>query len=145
MRIGMVGLGRMGANMARRLMRGGHDCVVFDLNPKSVSDLAAEGAQAATSIEDLAGKLEKPRAVWIMLPAGQPTEQSVATLANHMEPGDCIIDGGNSQYKDDVRRAGALAPRRIHYIDAGTSGGIWGAERGYCLMIGGDEPAVRNL
>jgi len=135
----------MGANMARRLMRGGHDCVVFDLNPKSVSDVAAEGAQAATSLEDLAGKLEKPRAVWIMLPAGQPTEQSVATLANHMEPGDCIIDGGNSQYKDDVRRAGALAPRRIHYIDAGTSGGIWGAERGYCLMIGGDEPAVRNL
>src|SRR6266446_4722156 len=102
----MVGLGRMGANMSRRLMRGGHECVVFDLNPKSVSDLAAEGAQPAASLEDLTRKLEKPRAVWVMLPAGEPTEQSVTTLAGRMEPGDIVIDGGNSYYKDDVRRAG---------------------------------------
>src|SRR5438093_8609824 len=145
MKIGMVGLGRMGLNMARRLMRGGHQCVAFDLNTPSVTQLAAEGAQAATSLQDLVGKLEKPRAVWIMLPAGEPTEQSVRTLGDNMEPGDSIIDGGNSYYKDDVRRAGALTAKGIHYIDAGTSGGVWGAERGYCLMIGGEKQAVENL
>ena len=131
--------------MARRLMRGGHDCVVFDLNPKNVSALAAEGAQPASSLEDLTGKLEKPRAVWLMLPAGEPTEKSIAILADHMAPGDSIIDGGNSYYKDDVRRAGPLAARGIHYIDVGTSGGVWGAQRGYCLMIGGDKLAVQSL
>src|SRR6266404_1151833 len=145
MKIGMIGLGRMGSNMARRLMRGGHQCVVFDLNPKSVSELAKEGAQAATSLEDLAARLEKPRAVWIMLPAGEPTEQTVTTLAGRIEPGDILVDGGNSYYKDDVRRAGVLAARAIHYLDAGASGGVWGAERGYCLMIGGDRQAVQIL
>jgi 6-phosphogluconate dehydrogenase len=141
----MVGLGRMGSNMALRLMRGGHECVAFDLNPERVTDLARQGAQPAASLEDLVNKLENPRAVWVMLPAGEPTEQSVATLADHMAPGDSIIDGGNSYYKDDVRRASVLAPRGIHYIDAGTSGGVWGAERGYCLMLGGDKEAVHNL
>ena len=141
----MVGLGRMGSNMARRLMKGGHECVAFDLNPARVTDLAGEGAQPAASLEDLISKLEKPRAAWVMLPAGEPTEQTVTTLADQMAPGDSIIDGGNSYYKDDVRRAGVLSPRGIHYIDAGTSGGVWGAERGYCLMLGGDKGAVRNL
>src|SRR5690349_11694385 len=142
MKIGMVGLGRMGSNMARRLMRDGHECVVFDLNAKSVADLAAEGAQGAASLEDLIAKLQAPRAVWVMLPAGEPTEQTVNTLAQHLNAGDSIIDGGNSYYKDDVRRSGTLAAKGIHYIDAGTSGGIWGAERGYCLMLGGDRGAV---
>ena len=145
MKIGMVGLGRMGSNMARRLMRGGHQCVVFDLNAQSVSQLAKEGAQPAASLEDLAARLEKPRAIWIMLPAGDPTEQTVMTLAGRIEPGDILIDGGNSYYKDDVRRAGVLAAKGIHYLDAGTSGGVWGAERGYCLMIGGDRQAVQSL
>jgi 6-phosphogluconate dehydrogenase len=145
MKIGMVGLGRMGANMARRLMRGGHACVAFDLNPKNVSQLEEEGAVAATSLENLLARMERPRAVWIMLPAGDPTEQSVMTLAGHMDPDDTIVDGGNSYYKDDVRRAGILAARGIHYLDAGTSGGVWGAERGYCLMIGGDKQAAANL
>ena len=126
----MVGLGRMGSNMARRLMKGGHECVAFDRSPERVTELASQGAQPAASLEDLTTKLEKPRAVWVMLPAGEPTEQTVATLADHMAPGDSIIDGGNSYYKDDARRAGVLEPRGIHYIDAGTSGGVWGAERG---------------
>src|SRR5207248_1772483 len=133
MRIGMVGLGRMGANMARRLMQGGHQCVVFDLNAESVHQLSSQGAEGASSLEDLAGKLAKPRAIWIMLPAGAPTEQTVLKLAEHLEPGDTLIDGGNSYYKDDVRRAGILRQRGIRYIDAGTSGGVWGPERGYCL------------
>src|SRR5437773_1380654 len=145
MKIGLFGLGRMGSNMARRLMRGGHQCVVFDLNPQSVSQLAKEGAQASTSLEDLIVRLEKPRAVWIMLPAGEPTEQTVTTLAGLLEPGDILVDGGNSYYKDDVRRAAALAAKGIHYLDAGTSGGVWGAERGYCLMIGGDRPTFQSL
>src|SRR5437667_2046952 len=145
MKIGMVGLGRMGANMARRLMRGGHECVVFDVNPASVSQLAAGGAQPAASLEELAAKLPKPRAVWIMLPAGEPTEQTVMTLSGRMDPGDTIIDGGNSYYQDDVRRARILSARGIHYLDAGTSGGVWGAERGYCLMIGGEKQAFDNL
>jgi 6-phosphogluconate dehydrogenase len=141
----MVGLGRMGANMARRLMQGGHHCVAFDLNPESVRQLGGQGAEAATSLADLAGKLENPRAIWIMLPAGAPTEQSVLALAEHLEPGDTLIDGGNSYYKDDIRRAGILRPRGVRYLDAGTSGGVWGAERGYCLMLGGDRQAVTDL
>jgi len=135
----------MGSNMARRLIKGGHECVVYDLSPERMTDLAGHGAEPASSLEDLIIKLEKPRAVWVMLPAGEPTEQSVTTLADHMAPGDSVIDGGNSYYKDDVRRAGVLAPRGIHYIDVGTSGGVWGAERGYCLMIGGNKAAVKNL
>src|SRR5260370_30558808 len=127
MKIGMVGLGRMGSNMARRLMRGGHQCVVFDLNPQSVSQLAKEGAQASASLEDLAARLEKPRAVWIMLPAGEPTEQTVTTLAGRIEPGDILVDGGDSYYKDDVLRATVLAAKGIPYLDAGPSGGGWGA------------------
>src|SRR5260370_22121570 len=145
MKIGMVGLGRMGSNMAHRLMQGGHQCVVFDLNPESVSKLAAQGAAAAASLVDLAQKLEKPRAIWIMLPAGDPTEQTVNTLAEHLEPGDTLIDGVNPYYKDDVRRAATLRARGIRYIDAGTSGGVWGADRGYCLMVGGEKQAVADL
>jgi 6-phosphogluconate dehydrogenase len=145
MQLGMIGLGRMGANMARRLMNAGHECVVYDLNPDHVTRLASEGALAATSLEAFAAQLVKPRAAWIMVPAGEPTEQTVTSLARHFEPGDIIIDGGNSFYKDDVRRAKALRGRGVHYIDVGTSGGIWGAERGYCLMIGGDAAAVQRL
>jgi 6-phosphogluconate dehydrogenase len=145
MQIGMVGLGRMGANMARRLMRGGHRCAAFDLNEKAVGALVEAGATAASSLEDLAAKLQRPRAVWVMLPAGEVTEQSVTRLAACLEPGDTIVDGGNSHYKDDVRRAGVLAALGIRYLDVGTSGGVWGAERGYCLMIGGDKAAVQDL
>jgi 6-phosphogluconate dehydrogenase len=143
--LGMIGLGRMGANMVRRLMRAGHTCVVYDVNPANVQRLADEGATGATSLDDLAAKLTKPRAAWVMVPAGPPTEQTVNDLAALMEADDVIIDGGNSYYKDDVRRARAVSPRGIHYVDAGTSGGIWGLERGYCLMIGGPEPVVRRL
>ena len=145
MKIGMVGLGRMGANMARRLMQGGHHCVCFDLNPQSVRQISEKGAEGATSLDDLAARLEKPRAIWVMLPEGDPTEQTILKLAEHLEPGDTLIDGGNSYYKDDVRRAAALKPKGIRYIDAGTSGGVWGAERGYCLMLGGDRQAVSDL
>jgi 6-phosphogluconate dehydrogenase len=145
MRIGMVGLGRMGANMARRLMQGGHQCVAFDLSAENVRQLSGKGAEAAASLQDLAGKLERPRAIWSMLPAGAPTEQTVMTLAESLEPGDTLIDGGNSYYKDDIRRAGILRQRGIRYIDAGTSGGVWGSERGYCLMLGGDRQAVTDL
>ena len=122
MKIGMVGLGRMGANMTRRLLRGGHECVAFDLNPFSVSELVKEGAQSATSLEDLAGKLPKPRAVWVMLPAGAVTEETVTTLGNLLAEGDVVIDGGNTFFKDDVRRARGLAARQMHYVDVGTSG-----------------------
>ena len=142
MQIGLVGLGRMGANMVRRLQKGGHTCAVFDLNADSVKKMAAEGA---TSLEDLVQKLAKPRAVWVMVPAGKPTESTVQTLAGAMEEGDTIIDGGNSFYKDDIRRAAEFKVRGINYIDAGTSGGIWGAERGYCLMIGAEEAAFNRL
>src|SRR6266566_5722876 len=145
MRIGMVGLGRMGANMARRLMQGGRQCVAFDLHAESVRQLSGHGAEPATSLEDLAAKLATPRAIWIMLPAGAPTEQTVLTLAEHLQPGDTLIDGGNSYYKDDIRRAGILRQRGIRYIDAGTSGGVWGSERGYCLMLGGEKQAVSDL
>jgi len=139
MQLGLVGLGRMGANMVRRLQKGGHTCAVFDLNPDSVQKMVAEGSTGATSLEDLVKKLAKPRAVWIMVPAGKPTEATVQTLAAAMEPGDTIIDGGNSFYKDDIRRAAELKSRGINYMDSGTSGGVWGVERGYCLMVGADQ------
>ena len=135
----------MGANMARRLMRGGHECVGFDRSQANVADLAGDGAIAATSLEDLVGRLEAPRAVWIMVPAGGPTEETVMELGKLLAAGDTIIDGGNSFYKDDVRRSQALEPAGIHYIDVGTSGGVWGLERGYCLMMGGPKEAVARL
>ena len=145
MRIGMVGLGKMGANMVRRLMRGGHECVVFDLNPENVKRMASEGAKGADSLDEFVRGLGKPGAAWVMVPAGNPTEQTVRGLAERLEPGDIIIDGGNSYYKDDVRRANTLKGRGIQYLDVGTSGGVWGAERGYCLMVGGEEKAFRQL
>ncbi len=145
MQLGMTGLGRMGANMVRRLMKGGHQCAVFDLNPETVKGLAAEGATATSSLEDLVGKLSKPAAVWVMVPAGGPTEKTVMALAEKMKPGDTIIDGGNSYYKDDIRRAKMLKEKGIHYVDVGTSGGIWGVERGYCMMVGGSKEAVDRL
>lgn len=145
MQLGMIGLGRMGANMVRRLMRDGHQCFVFDLNPDNVRQIEAEGAIAARSIEDLVVKMEKPRSIWIMVPAGAATEQTVDTLSIFMSGGDTIIDGGNSHFKDDVRRARSLSEKGIHYVDVGTSGGIWGAERGYCLMIGGEKEVFEHL
>jgi 6-phosphogluconate dehydrogenase len=145
MQIGMIGLGRMGANMARRLMRGGHQCVVYDRSPDSVKALAAEGAKAGDSLAALVAGLSKPRAVWVMVPAGAPTESTVMELGGLLEAGDTVIDGGNSFFKDDVRRAQALAPKGITYVDAGTSGGVFGLERGYCLMVGGDTAAVQRL
>jgi len=145
MQMGMVGLGRMGANMVRRLMKAGHLCVVYDRNPQSVQKLAAEGATGARTLDEFVAKLKKPRAAWIMVPAGEATEQTVTALAQRMDPGDAIIDGGNSYYKDDVRRAARLKPQGIQYVDVGTSGGIWGVERGYCLMIGGEPEVVERL
>ena len=141
----MIGLGRMGGNMVRRLMRGGHQCAVFDLNPENVSQLAGEGAVGAKSMEDFVKSLTKPRAAWVMVPSGAATETTVMKLASLMEPGDTIIDGGNSYYKDDVRRAGVLKAKGIHYVDVGTSGGVWGIERGYCMMLGGPDEAVDRL
>ncbi|MEP7342289.1 MAG: phosphogluconate dehydrogenase (NAD(+)-dependent, decarboxylating) [Acidobacteriota bacterium] len=145
MQLGMIGLGRMGGNMVRRLMRNGHECVVFDLNAESVKALEAEGAKGARSMEDMVEKLNKPRAIWVMVPAGDPTEKTVDALSKYMSSGDVIIDGGNSHFKDDIRRAKALDEKGIHYLDAGTSGGIWGAERGYCLMIGGPKESFDYL
>jgi 6-phosphogluconate dehydrogenase len=145
MQLGMVGLGRMGSNMVRRLMRGGHQCVVSDLSPQSIAALAKEGATGSTSLDDFAAKLTKPRAAWIMVPAGDPTEQTVNALAARFESGDAIIDGGNSYFKDDVRRSQKLKDRGIHYIDVGTSGGVWGLERGYCMMLGGPKEVVARL
>ncbi len=151
MDIVMVGLGRMGANMARRLMRGGHACWAFDLDAGAVDALAKEGARPLRTLAGIRD-LPRPRAVWIMVPAGEPTERTVKELAAHLEPGDVVIDGGNSNFKDDVRRARALEPAGIRYLDAGTSGGVWGLERGYCLMVGGPkeafdlcEPVFRTL
>jgi 6-phosphogluconate dehydrogenase len=143
--IGMVGLGRMGGNMARRLMRGGHRVVAYATDPEAVRQIAREGALGATSLDELVDRLEPPRTVWMMVPAGAPTEQVVADLARRMAAGDVIVDGGNSFYKDDVRRAMSLRTQGVHYVDAGTSGGIWGLERGYCLMIGGDPETVAWL
>jgi 6-phosphogluconate dehydrogenase len=145
MQLGMIGLGRMGANMARRLIRRGHQCVVFDRNPDSVKQLVSDGAQGTSSLDEFVSQLSKPRTAWVMVPAGGPTEQTVMTLAEKMEAGDTIIDGGNSHFKDDVRRAYVLERKGIHYLDVGTSGGIWGVERGYCLMIGGEAAAVKRL
>ena len=145
MQMGMVGLGRMGGNMARRLMKGGHQIVAYARNPASVKPLASEGATGTTMLDDFAAKLSAPRVAWVMVPAGAPTEQVVTDLAERMEPGDTIIDGGNSFYKDDVRRMKMLRPKKIHYVDVGTSGGVWGLERGYCLMIGGEKDAVARL
>ena len=145
MQLGMIGLGRMGGNMVRRLMRNGHECVVFDLDPSNVSALAKEGATGAGSLDAFVQSLTPPRAAWVMVPAGQPTEQTVEALASRMQPGDIIIDGGNSYYKDDVRRATGLKAKGLHYVDVGTSGGVWGLERGYCLMIGASQEAMRHL
>jgi 6-phosphogluconate dehydrogenase len=144
MQLGIVGLGRMGANMARRLVKRGHDCVVFDLSPKEVSELANEGAVGAASLPDLLKKLEKPRAVWLMVPAAA-VDKTIADLVPQLEADDTLIDGGNSYYVDDIRRAQELAAKRIHYVDVGTSGGVWGLERGYCMMIGGEKDIVQHL
>jgi 6-phosphogluconate dehydrogenase len=144
MQLGMVGLGRMGANMVRRLLKGGHECVVFDMSPKAVSELAAEHAVGSASLAELVKKLEKPRAVWLMVPAAV-VDKTIADILPALEPDDILIDGGNSYYIDDIRRAKELAPRRIHYVDVGTSGGVWGLERGYCMMIGGEKPVVQRL
>ncbi|HEX3145046.1 MAG TPA: decarboxylating 6-phosphogluconate dehydrogenase [Pyrinomonadaceae bacterium] len=145
MQIGMIGLGRMGANMVRRLMRGGHECVAWDLSSDNVKAIASEGAIGAASIDELLAKLNKPRAVWIMVPAGDATEKTVTELAARMDTGDIIIDGGNSYFKDDARRARELKPKGINYMDVGTSGGVWGLERGYCMMIGGPAETAQRL
>jgi 6-phosphogluconate dehydrogenase len=145
MQIGMIGLGRMGGNMARRLTKGGHQCVVFDRNRENVNALAKEGPAPAYSLEELVEKLSAPRAVWVMLPSGAPTEETVVALSKLLESGDAIIDGGNSYYVDDIRRAKELASKGIHYVDVGTSGGIWGLERGYCMMIGGERDVIQQL
>jgi len=145
MRIGMVGLGRMGANMARRLQRGGHEVVGFDLNPDAVAALVKDGAQGANTPEAFVELLGTPAIAWLMVPAGDPTESMVDTLAHLMEPGGILIDGGNSYYKDDVRRAEALRERGIHHVDAGTSGGVWGLDRGYCMMVGGETEIIHTL
>ena len=145
MQIGMMGLGRMGANIARRLMRHGHACVVYDRDPGPGRALAAEGAASASSLAELVQALAAPRAVWVMLPAGAATETAIAELAGLLAAGDTIIDGGNTFWKDDVRRAGELKAKGLHYLDVGTSGGVWGLERGYCLMIGGEKAVVERL
>ena len=144
MELGMVGLGRMGANMVRRLIRAGHNCVVYDMSPESVAELAKEKALGTSSLAELVKKLKAPRAVWLMVPAAV-VDQTIANLLPHLEPGDTLIDGGNSFYIDDLRRAKELAPQKIHYVDVGTSGGVWGLERGYCMMIGGENDVVRGL
>jgi 6-phosphogluconate dehydrogenase len=144
MQLGMVGLGRMGANMARRLIKKGHDCVVFDVSPKTVSELVKENAVGAASLADLVKALEKPRAVWLMVPAAI-VDKTIADLLPHLEAGDILIDGGNSYYIDDIQRGKELAPKQIHYVDVGTSGGVWGLERGYCMMIGGERDVVQHL
>ena len=146
MQIGVIGLGRMGGNISRRLMRAGHHCVVYDANPKASAALAQEGAKAARSLADLVKGLEdKPRAVWVMLPAGKITEDTIRQLGGLLDTGDIIIDGGNTFYKDDIRRSKELAEKQIHYVDCGTSGGVWGLERGYCMMIGGPKDAIARL
>ena len=141
----MVGLGRMGANMARRLMRDGHRCVVYDVNSDAVSELAGEGAEGVSSLEELASKLSAPRSVWVMVPAGEITEKTVEDVAAALDSGDAIVDGGNSYYRDDIRRAAMVREQGIDYVDCGTSGGVFGLERGYCLMIGGPDGAVGRL
>ena len=145
MRIGFIGLGRMGANMVRRLLRDGHEVVAYNRTPEKTREIAGEGATAAFSIAELVAALEAPRAVWVMVPAGDPTEAQIAELLEHLEPGDTIIDGGNTNFHDDVRRHAELAAKGIQYVDAGTSGGIWGLANGYCLMVGGEPGAVTPL
>src|SRR5438552_11401266 len=144
MQLGMIGLGRMGANMVRRLLRGGHQCVVYDVSPDAVKGLAKEGAVGAFSLDELVQKLSKPRAVWLMVPAGI-VDKMLKELEPRLEEGDILIDGGNSYYIDDIRRAKELKARGLHYVDVGTSGGVWGLERGYCQMIGGEKPIVERL
>ena len=144
MQLGMIGLGRMGSNMVRRLLQGGHRCVVFNRSPKPVQELVQEQAIGSTSLSDLVAKLAKPRAVWLMVPAAA-VESTIADLLPLLEPGDILIDGGNSYYVDDIRRAKEIAPKRIHYVDVGTSGGVWGLQRGYCMMIGGEPDVVKHL
>jgi 6-phosphogluconate dehydrogenase len=144
MQLGMVGLGRMGANMVRRLLRGGHHCVVFDMSQKAVEELVEEKAAGAADLLDLVKKLEKPRAIWLMVPAAV-VEETISDLVRYLEPGDTLIDGGNSYYVDDIRRAKELASKGIHYVDVGTSGGVWGLDRGYCMMIGGELEVVNRL
>src|SRR4051812_16180138 len=145
MQLGMIGLGRMGGNIVRRLMKNGHSTVVYDKDGKAVSALAAEGAVGASSLEDMVAKLEKPRAVWVMLPAGKITEMTIDALTKLLEPGDTVIDGGNTFWQDDVRRGEALKKLDLHYVDVGTSGGVWGIDRGYCMMIGGEKDVVDRL
>jgi len=145
MELGMVGLGRMGSNIVRRLMHGGHSCVSFDLNPNNVKQMEKEGSAGATSLDDFVAKLSTPRATWVMVPAGDPTEKTIHALAERLQSGDVIIDGGNTYYKDDIRRAKLLLSKGIHYVDVGTSGGVWGLERGYCMMIGGPKDIVEHL
>jgi 6-phosphogluconate dehydrogenase len=144
MQLGMIGLGRMGANMVRRLIKGGHECIVFDVHPDPVTKLAKEGATGSSSLDDFVKKLTKPRAVWLMVPAAV-VDETLKNLVPHLEPGDIVIDGGNSYYVDDIQRAKELKAKSLHYVDVGTSGGVWGLERGYCMMIGGDETAVKGL
>ena len=144
MQLGMIGLGRMGANMVRRLLKADHECVVFDMSPKAVEELVEERAAGASSLQDFVKKLDKPRAIWLMVPAAV-VDKTIADLLPHLEAGDILIDGGNSYYVDDIRRARELAPKEINYVDVGTSGGVWGLERGYCMMIGGSVEAVQRL
>jgi 6-phosphogluconate dehydrogenase len=144
MQLGMVGLGRMGANMVRRLLRGGHQCAVFDRSPKAVEELVKEKAVGSSDLKDFVKKLDKPRAIWLMVPAAA-VDATIADLLPHLEAGDILIDGGNSYYVDDIRRAKELAPKKIHYVDVGTSGGVWGLDRGYCMMIGGEPEVVKHL
>jgi 6-phosphogluconate dehydrogenase len=144
MQLGMIGLGRMGANMVRRLLKGGHPCVVFDRSPKAVNELAQTNAEGVSSLADLVKNLEKPRTVWLMVPAAV-VDSTITDLLSYLEAGDILIDGGNSYYVDDIRRAKELAPKQIHYVDVGTSGGVWGLDRGYCMMIGGEQHVVKHL
>src|SRR5580704_6819074 len=144
MQLGMIGLGRMGANMVRRLLKGGHECVVFDMSPKAVEELAKEKAVGAADLKDLVTKLATPRAIWLMVPAAV-VDKTISSLVPLLKAGDIIIDGGNSYYIDDIRRAKELASKGIHYADVGTSGGVWGLERGYCMMIGGETPIIQHL
>ena len=145
MQLGVIGLGRMGGNIARRLKRAGHEIVVYDLSKEAVEKLAGEGMTGASSLDDLREKLKAPRSIWVMLPSGKITEDTIVNLGEHLEAGDTIIDGGNTFYKDDIRRAQELQKKDIHYVDVGTSGGVWGLERGYCMMIGGDNEAVERI
>jgi 6-phosphogluconate dehydrogenase len=144
MQLGMIGLGRMGSNMVRRLLRGGHQCAVYDMSAKAVAELVKENAVGAASLAEFASRLSKPRAVWLMVPAGV-VDKTISDLVPHLESGDIVIDGGNSYYVDDIRRARELAPKGIHYVEVGTSGGVWGLERGYCMMIGGERDVVKRL